>query len=196
MSLVDTVVTAIFKPQRKLGPIRAQVTIEETHQDELVITEHPVEQGASISDHAYKKPAELTLRLGWSNSGLQSIGQVVTTAYGLISSGSAGVNFNYVQEVYRKLLALQESRIPFDILTGKRKYTNMLIRSISTTTDETTEKALMVTLSCREVIMVQTRVVSVPPRNVHKDPAKTAPTEDKGTKQPKTSGLYNLFGGK
>jgi hypothetical protein len=45
MSIASELVTAIFKPQRKLGPIKAQVTIEEYHQDELVITEHPVEQG-------------------------------------------------------------------------------------------------------------------------------------------------------
>ncbi len=196
MSIVSDVVTAVFMPKRKLGPIKAQVTIEETHSDELVITEHPVEQGAAISDHAYKRPAEVTLKCGWSNSGLQSVGQVLTAAYGLIADGSSGSGFNYVKDVYRKLLALQESRIPFTILTGKRQYKNMLIRSLSTTTDETSENCLNVTVSCREVILVRTRVTTVPPRDVHKEPAKTAPVEDKGTKRPATSGLYNLFGGK
>ena len=32
------------------------VWIEETHHDSVVITEHPVEQGAPISDHAFARP--------------------------------------------------------------------------------------------------------------------------------------------
>ena len=46
----------------------AQVTIEESHRDETHITEHPVEQGANIADHAFDMPASLTVRYAWSNS--------------------------------------------------------------------------------------------------------------------------------
>jgi hypothetical protein len=34
-------------------------TIEEVHNDELEITDHPVEKGTTISDHAFKRPSEL-----------------------------------------------------------------------------------------------------------------------------------------
>ena len=193
--IFSPLVTAIFKPKRRLGSIRAQVTIEEQHTDDLVITEHPVEQGANISDHAYKRPAEVTIRVGWSNSGLQSLGSIVTSAYSAVT-GTGELKLNYIKDVYAKLLKLQESRIPFDILTGKRSYKNMLFRSLSVTTDQTTENALLVTAVCSQVIMVQTRTVIVPPREQHKDPAKTAPVEDKGTKQLQKSGLYTAFGGK
>src|SRR6516165_2153430 len=45
----------IFVPYpRSVGGIVAQVWISEQERDELHITEHPVEQGAPISDHAYK----------------------------------------------------------------------------------------------------------------------------------------------
>lgn len=57
-----------MKPRRSIGSIVATVTIEEKHHDELEITEHPVEQGANIADHAFKRPNELTLRVAWSNS--------------------------------------------------------------------------------------------------------------------------------
>jgi len=45
------------------------VVIEEDHDDELIITQHPVELGAIISDHAYKKPSEVRVRCAWNNSG-------------------------------------------------------------------------------------------------------------------------------
>jgi len=38
-------------PAKSLTP---QVTIEEVHHDDLEITEHPVERGAAIGDHAFK----------------------------------------------------------------------------------------------------------------------------------------------
>ena len=58
----------ITPPVRSLGPLTGYITMEEVHQDDLEITDHPIEQGASITDHAFKRPAEVTLKIGWSNS--------------------------------------------------------------------------------------------------------------------------------
>lgn len=158
---------ATITPKRQIGAFTADATFEEQHSDELAITEHPVEQGAAITDHAYKRPSALTLRLGWSNASQQ-----------------AGGDDAYVRTIYAKLLALQASRVPIDVVTGKRSYSNMLIAAIALTTDETSEFALFVTVTLREIIIVQTQTTSVPPAAVHADPAKTAPIESLGTKQP------------
>jgi hypothetical protein len=42
------------------------------------------------------------------------------------------------KETYQELLDLQNSRVPFDVVTGKRIY-NMLIRALEVTTDRTSE---------------------------------------------------------
>ncbi|WP_248322038.1 phage baseplate protein [Caballeronia sp. Sq4a] len=63
-----------MKPKRGLiaqdggSSIVAHATIEEVHQDELEVTEHPVEQGTVIADHAFVRPADLIITAGWSNS--------------------------------------------------------------------------------------------------------------------------------
>src|ERR1700739_4345281 len=57
-----------------------QVTLEEIHHDEMEIEDHPIEQGAPITDHSFKKPAELTLHLGWAGQQLVSLGRVGNTA--------------------------------------------------------------------------------------------------------------------
>jgi len=179
------VVSAFFAPKRSmnssLGSFSAYITIEEHHHDELVITDHPVEQGAAISDHAYKKPAELTLTLGWTNS---SLAAVFSLKFG-----------NYSAYAYERLLLLQKMREPFSISTGKRKYQNMLIQSIDTTTDARTENAFVTTLHCREVIIVQTTTTLLQPTENQALPQKTGQTTNTGTKQPQatnTSLLYRL----
>lgn len=145
----------------------ANVTVEESHNDALTITQHPVQQGAAITDHAFKNPSQVTIRVGWTNSGAQAAGDQ-----------------NYVAAIYKQLLEIQASRVPFSCQTGKRLYRNMLFLSLSVTTDDQTEAALMVVATLQEIIIVQTQVTTVPPAALHAAPARTAPTLNQGTVQP------------
>lgn len=179
------IISAFFSPKRSISSsvvsFQAYVTLEERHHDELVITDHPVEQGAAISDHAYKKPAEVTLTLAWSNSSLSAI-----TSFQLS---------DYNRFVYKQLQTLQASRTPFDLSTGKRRYQNMLIHSLDTTTDAKTENSLIITLHCREVIIVQTTATTLQPAANMTDPQKTAQLANTGTKQPAATTTSLLFRG-
>lgn len=163
----DTPESATFSTDRSIGGFTADVTIAEEHTDELTITEHPVEQGASISDHAFKNPVRVVIRVGYSNS-----------------SEKAGGDADYMRAQYKNFLTLQATRKPFTITTGKRQYSNMLIQSLGTTTDQSTENALLLTVTCREVIIVSTQATTVPPADQHASPQKTAPTTSTGTVQP------------
>lgn len=147
----------VFVRQRSIGGFIANVTVEEVGRDELVITDHPVEQSADISDHAFKKPVSVTIRCGYSNSSLQALG-----------------NPNYVQDVYHQFLGLQASRQSFDVITGKRAYTNMLMTSITQRTDEKWENALELLVECREIIIVQTQATTLPPAANMKSPQTTS----------------------
>lgn len=169
-------------PKRSIGSIVAHVTLEEMGTDELQITEHPVQQGANITDHAFKKQPDLVIRCGWSNS---SLGGVLNGVQGLLSALTGGDSFgsDYVSGIYNQLLALQESRIPFDVTTGKRLYTNMLMRSLSQTTDEKSEYTLMVTATFKQILIVQTQATTLPPKENQAQPQATGETSDTGTKQ-------------
>lgn len=159
--------TLLIKPQRSVGTIVMQAVISESHSDELQITDHPVEKGASISDHAFKLPAEVTIVGAFSNSPSVS-GLIDGIIGGLKATFTGGQELfegkapQLVTDVYQSLLKLQAQAVPFDIYTGKRKYSNMLLKSISTTTDRRTENSLEVTLQCREVLIVSATLVSVP----------------------------------
>lgn len=178
----------LIKPARALGPMVLQVTLEENHDDELEITDHPVEKGAIISDHAFKRPCQVVIRGSWSNSpslaGLIDgvLGGLKATVVGgqALLSGKAATN---VIDTYTKLLKLQSGAVPFDIYTGKRKYSNMLIRSINVTTNKQTENELAATIVCREVILVSTSLVTVPTdASKQANPGSTAAPTSAGTR--------------
>jgi hypothetical protein len=157
--------------QRNIGGFVADVTIREDHEDELVVTENPVEQGAEITDHSFKAPARLTVEVGYSNSSLASFGDP-----------------NYASDAYAQFLALQASRQPFDVITGKRVYTNMLITMLHTTTDKDTENVLFLSVKMRQVILVNTQTVSVPPNASMNTPSKTGAPQNLGVAQPQFAG--------
>lgn len=199
MSTLDNLVDALFKPSRQLGPyssafalptgisplepFTSQVTIEEIATDKLNITTHPVEQGAAITDHSFKEPAELVLRLGWSNSEYSAVATDVM-AISTIFSGQGEGGFNYVQEVYDSLLALQLNRIPFQIITGKRIYPTMLIKSMTSPTNNESEHSLFVTMICQEIIITQTTATSFPDASVQANPQSNGAVQNLGSKQP------------
>lgn len=197
-----TPLDALFRPQRAIGPIIADVTVRERGIDRLTITEHPVEQGAAITDHAYVRPPELTLEVGWSNSSIQ--GALNTFAQGAedLFSGSpvAGIEAiaspSYVTQVYAALLAVQAGRQLITIVTGKRLYQNMLIEEIEQQTDSASEYSLPLVLHCRQIIIVSTSATTLPASNVQAAPQQTGGTENTGDKQAQpTSLLFDLSQG-
>lgn len=160
---------ALFKPKnRSIGGIVAEVTIEEAGTDDVQITQHPVEQGSPIADHAFKQPSTVNIRAGWSVRGSYDL-SAETGVYGL-------------------LLSWQAALLPFDVITGKRSYSNMLIERLQVTTDQSTEFALMATITCKQVIIVATQEVEVQstsenPAN-HKDAESTSGETKKGEVSP------------
>lgn len=185
------VLSVLFNQRsRKIGLIIPDVVVSEKHQDALEITEHPVEIGAPVSDHSYKRPAEVTMEIGFSGGG-SLLDFADTSAIG-ISLGASP------KEIYQQILDLQASRIPFDVTTGKRQYSNMLIRAIDVTTDRTSENVLMCVLTLREVIISQTESISVADKADMQDGVSTSSVQNTGTKSVKTANtslLLTLFDG-
>lgn len=111
-----------------IGPVPINCTISENHDTGIEITGNPIETGSEINDHAYIMPKSVTLEIGDESAAL----------------------------TYNALVRFQESRIPFNLVTGLSIYPNMLIKSISAERDSTFSKVLKATVHCQEVIIVST----------------------------------------
>lgn len=191
------ILSAIFRQQsRRIGLLIPSVVVSEKHSDTLEITEHPVEKPTTgsasgfIADHAYKRPSEVTMECGFAGGG---------SLLDFVDTSSIGIGLGMSpKETYQELLDLQKSRVPFDVVTGKRTYTNMLIRGLEATTDKTSENVLNCTLTLREVILTQTQSVNAADKSDMQDGVSTSAVQNTGTKSttpPNQSLLSQLSGG-
>lgn len=163
-----------MKPVRKIGEIDVNVIISENANDKLTITKQPVQQGASITDHAYMEPTVFSCSILMKDNVLKSL-----------------------SKIYQDFRDLQSSRVPFSIVTPKRIYSNMLISSLGQTTEKNTENCLAILLTCEEVIIVKVTTTQVP-RVKQKNAAATGKTENVGKKsalQTLKEGIGGVFGG-
>lgn len=163
-----------------IGELEVQTNLEEIHTDTLEITRHPIEAGASITDHSYKKPAELMLHCGWSNSSLKALLGIVTGFF----AGGTMTKADYVSGIYSQLLKLQESREPLSVTTGLRQYDNMLIEQLVATRDQKTSQVLLITATFIEALIVSTQSAALPAKESQADPASTAEVESTGVQYP------------
>lgn len=172
---------------RTIMGLFADVTIEEKHKDELQITEHPTEVGSPMADHAYKQPPEVNIKVGWSESAGKLNGLVGDS----ILSETTGL-----VAVYETLQQLQNFSQLLIVSTGKRLYTNMLIKSLSCTTDKQTENVLMIDMTIKKVFLVQSSETIVLLDN-QANAAATSGISNGGNVQAKPvneSALSKLFG--
>lgn len=157
----------IFGPKRTIGPVNVQVVKNEATSDRLTITKQPIQQGASITDHAYKEPTVFSVNVLFQDN---SLSQVLSP---FASTGLA--------KIYQSLLDLQSSRVPFDIVTPKRVYRNMLMASLGQTTDKETENCLAISASFQQIIIVNVTLTTT--RANLKNPGSNGATQNAGRKE-------------
>lgn len=167
-----------FAPKGSIGDLTIPAMIEEIHIDTMRVTEHPVEMGAAITDHAYVRPREVVIKCGWSNSTLDAFVAAIPSQKSRRMTAS-----DYVSSVYDRLLAMQETRKLLTVTTSKRQYEDMLIVAMQVTTDASTSAALLVQATLRQVIIVKTRATTLPSKDDQARPATTASVEITGVKQ-------------
>ena len=125
----------ITSPNRYIDTLFPDVVVRELHEDSWTITVHPVSTGTPISDHKFRNPRLVEIVFGFSDDG-------------------KGVG--YTVEQYQAAVQLGEATEPFDVSTGKRFYTSMLVQNISTVTDEQFESAGIFTMRLQESILTST----------------------------------------
>lgn len=113
------------------------------------ITEHPVETGASIVDHAYVKPAELAMTI------------IVSDVHGSIVPGQfSGSSARHIN-AWNLLKQIQADRIPVSVLTKLGLYDNMLIERLSTTDNFESYNSLKADVVLREIPVARVRTLKI-----------------------------------
>ena len=148
-------------PVNKIGSIKIPVTIEERYSDKMTTTDHPIEQGAAITDHAYRMPSELVMTCGWTQSSFVALGGAISA---LFDSSVEGAGTKYIDDIYSQLRSLKDTRTLLNVQSSKRLYYNMLIVGIEVTNDEKSVNTLVSSITMKQISIVSTKATSMPPR--------------------------------
>lgn len=120
----------------------------------MTVTQHPVQTGANMSDHAFVNPVRISMEIGVSDAmGYRNGAQY--TSEGATKSIKA----------YRTLCKLQELRTPMQVVTRLNTYNNMLIESIQVNDDVSTLAAFKASVSLVQVLVVNVGTEKVSARD-------------------------------
>jgi hypothetical protein len=176
------------------------VAILEDHHDELEVTKHPVQTGATIADHAFKLPSRLSMQIGWSTSStlasrapsLLGLAGNAINPLDIASLFSSGGSDYFIRGIYQRFQTLQTQRTLVTIWTGKRIYNNMILTSLGERTSSATEHCLILMLTFEEIILTKVSTTSVPTNpNAQALPQDTTPPTDQGPVAPAPAPSFN-----
>lgn len=142
--------------------------LQVTHTGSITVTEHPVETGASVSDHSYVNPNTLEMQIGMSDVATSIVAGQFTSS----DTSSRSV------AAYMVLDELMRQRIPMQVVTRLKVYSNMIITDISVPDDYLTLFGLKATVSFREIIVAVVKTVKISAR------PQTTDSTTKGTVTP------------
>lgn len=168
-------ITFLTVRRPRIGTLELDAAVSETHQQEVDVTEHPVERGSPVSDHLRPKPIQITIEgvisdtplAGTEFAGLSSVASIIT--------GAAPSRRNSRSE--SALAALQDlvdKQELITIVTGLRSYEDMAITSVTVPRSPSNGASLRFSIQARQVRQVSLQTVSVVP--------KAAPRKNKGSK--------------
>lgn len=150
------------------------------HNTQRQITEHPVQWRAAITDHSFQKPASVTLEIGMSDVMDNPVSDSAVSSIVAYSNAGKGKSVN----AYQHFVALQESGYLITLNTRLRRYSNMLIESISSRDDHKTVHGLKCIISLREVFIARTGKAS---KSLY--PAETMPESEASVNTSKENSL-------
>lgn len=172
------VTTFIYRPRlATIATLTLDAAVREMHLAELEVTDHPVESGVDITDHARERPEELTIEGIISDTPLNA-------AQAARANAKAGPSLQpptvaplgrpgLAQAAYEELRRIKARRELITVTTKLHTYQNMMLVSLEVPRDGQSGDALRFTVRLRQVRVVsaQTASVSLEPRGANQSKA-------------------------
>ena len=156
-----------------VGEISLDLILTETHSLNAVVTQHPVQDGSTISDHITILPRSGTMRVLVSNFSLSTAkGDARADWDEIYDQGEAAQKSlpNRAEDAWKKLKDLVKKRELVKVVTSLEVYEDVAITRVETTRDGDTGDALEIDIDYEQVTKVklkETKVaVQVQPRDM------------------------------
>lgn len=141
-----------------LAALNVDTVDSEAHDWTNDVSNYAVEKAGDISDNIKQKPDELSLTCFVSNAPITGLIDEVKHFADRFLNGR-----NRTQEAFNQLKALRDLRVPVNVATRYRIYTDMAIVSISIRRTPDLGDALLFDLHLKQIRTVSTQTEKVPP---------------------------------
>ncbi|MEE9451370.1 MAG: hypothetical protein V3V61_01275 [Gammaproteobacteria bacterium] len=126
---------------------------EEKHEASVGVSNYPIETGATLTDHAFIEPIELTL--------------VCYVSDLLIDNATTLVTKFRDREAWERILLLINKRELVTVVTLLKTYNDMLITNVTTAKNENSGGgSLLFTMSFKQSLIAETQTTSLPSSQV------------------------------
>ena len=125
------------------GDIVFDAVFKTDHTTELEVTQHPVQNGASITDHSFLQPESVGFQFGYSDV-MGQTGEV-----------------NHSVNAYALLREIMAEREPLTVVSRLHQYDNMLITQLSVPDEMGQMFGLKGEIRLQQVIQVEAAIVKV-----------------------------------
>lgn len=139
----------------RIGALQLDASVEEEHAGEVEVSEHEVEVGANISDHAREKPETIRISGVVSNTPIAESDR--RDQEGRLRRGSEG----RADSAYDALRKIKSERQPVTVVTSLRQYENMVMTSLSVPRDAERGDSLHFTAAFKQIRTVASETVRV-----------------------------------
>ena len=182
----------------KLGELQLDATIQEEQTYNNEVTEFPIEDGSSISDHIRQNPDEFSIVGFVTNTPINTLqknnSEVVKKVDGEveIKNLQRSDSVNNVELAFDSLLKISGRKIDgsntepeiITIVSGLRVFSNMAMTSLSIPRNAKTGQVIEFTAKFKKITKKNTETIEIPhPATADKD--KTQSTVDKGQQNTK-----------
>ena len=156
-----------------VGEIEFDLMPKESHGLDFDISEHPVDNGSTITDHIRMKPRECSVTGMFTCHPIKAYSKDKVT----IDDGAEEMSENRALTLYKELETLCKSMNKVRLVTDIKTYPTMLIKSLKTDRDRSSGESITFTMTLREYMGVDmqktTSDIVITPAKLNTNNAKT-----------------------
>lgn len=147
----------ILEQDAKIGSISFDILLNRRVSFNQTTTDHPVENGSSMTDYTIQSPLVIAVRV--------EIGNV-----SIIDTEAAPASI--AQAAYERLERLHDDRIFINYQTGFKIYEDMIITSIGSEDDISKPGALIADVTLKQITITDSEQVKIPPETLQEGKAR------------------------
>jgi len=194
---------------QNIGFLQLDATVNESHSRSSKITQNEIEDGSNVTDNVVLNNEKFSIEgliseVPFPSNDIRDIAlQVQNVGFNALSGAIGAISGGLLPDAGRSvkrvvaLIQLEgfwKNKIPFQVITGLKKYDNVLISNMTIPVTVKDGKSLRFKIDCEVVKIVQSQTISIPEAAVKNSSAVAKQSLGKqGTKVAETSQGSILF---